>query len=226
MKRVSSRFGLDWGQFLVLAALRGAGAPFRMLPRELNRLLLLSPAAITNRLYRLEAKGFIERSADPTDRRRLPVNLTARGLSAIDRAMSACVESEHELLTAVDADDVKVTIRTLRRLLAAYEQYPAYRRRSRQVAPDGDALAIASDDPPAQVPDPPAPPTVLPRREMWPTSHRDLERCSENWHAELTRSSPGSGRVREDPPSVACTSPCRRVDTVINPATSRGPRPS
>jgi deoxyribonuclease V len=176
MERVSSRFGLDWGQFLVLAVLRGAGPPFRMLPRELNRLLLLSPAAITNRLYRLEAKGFIERTADLTDRRRLPVKLTARGLSAIDRAMSACVESEHELLTAVDADDLKVTIRTLRRLLAAYEQYPPYRRRSRQVAPNGEALGIASDDPLAQVPDPPAPPTVLPRREMWPTSHRDLER--------------------------------------------------
>jgi deoxyribonuclease V len=173
MERVSSRFGLDWGQFLVLAALRGAGAPFRMLPRELNRLLLLSPAAVTNRLYRLEAKGFIERTADPTDRRRLPVNLTARGLSAIDRAMSACVESEHELLTAVDADDLTVTIRTLRRLLAVYEQYPPYRRRSRET---GEASGVAADDPPTQLPQSLAPPTVLPRREMWPTSHRDLER--------------------------------------------------
>jgi deoxyribonuclease V len=175
MERLSSRFGLDWGQFLVLAALRGAGSPFRMSPRELNRLLLLSPAAVTNRLYRLEAKGFIERTADPTDRRSLPVILTAEGLSAIDRAMSACVEGERELLTGVDTNELEITIRTLRRLLAAYEQYPTHRRRLREVSLKDDAPSAATDEPQVS---PPAvvPPVVVPKPEMWPSSHRDLER--------------------------------------------------
>jgi len=177
MERVSSRFGLDWGQFLVLAALRGAGSPFRMSPRELHRLLLLSPAAVTNRLYRLEAKGFIERTADPTDRRSLPVILTAEGLSTIDRAMTACVEGERGLLAGVDSDDLNTTIITLRRLLAAYDEYPNRRRFQRAGSTTGESLRAARLAPPEPVVPPSTPPVmIVPKPRMWPTTTRDLER--------------------------------------------------
>ena len=145
MERNSTKLGLDWGQFLVLAALRGAGPPFRMSPRELHRLLLLSPAAVTNRLYRLEAKGLIERTADPSDRRSLPVVLTAQGLSTIDRAMTACVEGERALLASVDPVDLETTVRTMRTLLAAYEEYPTRRRRRRNVSLAGEELRISPE---------------------------------------------------------------------------------
>ena len=175
MERSSSKLGLDWGQFLVLAALRGAGPPFRMSPRELHRLLLLSPAAVTNRLYRLEAKGLIERTADPTDRRSLPVILTVQGLSTIDRAMTACVESERDLLSSVDPDDLETTLRTMRHLLAAYEEYPTRRRRRRSVSLAGEELRIAPE--PEVIADPPAMrSTTPPTRDMWPSTHRELER--------------------------------------------------
>jgi deoxyribonuclease V len=176
MERTLSRFGLDWGQFLVLVALRGSGTPFRMSPRELHRLLLLSPAAVTNRLYRLEAKGLIERVADPSDRRSLPVLLTPLGLSAVERAMAACLEVERDLLAGGDPDEMAVTLTTIRRLLAAYEEYPA-RRSGRR----GLALAVEAVDPDladaieqaeaaaAQV----APPEPL---AWWPDTHRELER--------------------------------------------------
>ncbi|MGH2702221.1 MAG: endonuclease V [Actinomycetota bacterium] len=177
MERASTRFGLDWGQFLVLAALRGAGSPFRMSPRELHRLLLLSPAAVTNRLYRLEAKGFIERTADPTDRRSLPVILTAEGLSTIDRAMTACVEGERGLLAGVDEDDLEVTIRTLRRLLAAYDEYPTRRRWQRDTSVTSEAHLSDSGASPDPVDQPSTPPVmIVPKPKMWPTSPRDLER--------------------------------------------------
>jgi deoxyribonuclease V len=175
MERSSARHGLDWGQFLVLAALRGAGQPFRMSPREIHRLLLLSPAAVTNRLYRLEAKGLIERTADPTDRRSLPVILTVQGLSAIDGAMTACVEEERELLSGIDAQDLETTVRTMRQLLAAYEEYPTRRRRRREAALNGEELRV--------LPEPKAPlestrkePSALPGSNMWPSTHRELER--------------------------------------------------
>jgi deoxyribonuclease V len=177
MERASSRFGLDWGQFLVLAALRGAGSPFRMSPRELHRLLLLSPAAVTNRLYRLEAKGFIERTADPTDRRSLPVILTAEGLSTIDRAMTACVEGERGLLAGVESDDLETTILTVRRLLAAYDEYPTRRRWQRPGSTAGEVLRAEPVEPMDPVTQPPSPPVmIVPKPEMWPTSTRDLER--------------------------------------------------
>ncbi|MET0474312.1 MAG: endonuclease V, partial [Mycobacterium sp.] len=174
MERSSSKLGLDWGQFLVLAALRGAGPPFRMSPRELHRLLLLSPAAVTNRLYRLEAKGLIERTADPTDRRSLPVILSAQGLSTIDRAMTACIEGERELLSGVDPTELETTLRTLRQLLAAYEEYPPRRRRRRAVSLAGDELRVAPE--PMPVVTDPAAYRSVPSGDMWPATHRELER--------------------------------------------------
>ena len=176
MERASVRFGLDWGQFLVLAALRGAGSPFRMSPRELHRLLLLSPAAVTNRLYRLEAKGFIERTADPTDGRSLPVILTAEGLSTIDRAMTACVEGERGLLAGVDEDDLETTVVTLRGLLAAYDEYPTRRRWQREAPIESDTVRAPSVSPePASRP--PTPPVmIVAEPKFWPTSPADLER--------------------------------------------------
>lgn len=180
MERSSTKFGLDWGQFLVLAALRGAGPPFRMSPRELHRLLLLSPAAVTNRLYRLEAKGLIERTADPTDRRSLPVILTVQGLSTIDRAMTACVEGERALLASVDRDDLETTVRTMRQLLAAYEEYPTKRRRRRNVSLAGEELRPTPEPGPVLAEGGVGvgveSPTAFPGSDMWPSTHRDLER--------------------------------------------------
>ena len=171
MERTSSKLGLDWGQFLVLAALRGAGPPFRMSPKELHRLLLLSPAAVTNRLYRLEAKGLIERTADPTDRRSLPVILTVQGLSTIDRAMTACVEGERELLAGIDPDDLETTLRTMRQLLSAYEEYPSRRRRRRPVTLAGDELRVLPEVVPPLPRPAIGPSSAMPGCDMWPMTH-------------------------------------------------------
>lgn len=201
MERASSKLGLDWGQFLVLAALRGTGPPFRMSPRELHRLLLLSPAAVTNRLYRLEAKGLIERTADPTDRRSLPVILTVQGLSTIDRAMTACVEGERELLAGVDPDDLETTLHTMRLLLAAYEEYPTRRRRRRNVSLAGEELRVAAEDPPTAI-ELPAEATAAPGHHMWPSSHRDLERLQRKLSRRVDECEPWRW-TREGEPSIA-----------------------
>lgn len=191
MERTSSRFDLDWGQFLVLAALRGAGPPFRMSPRELHRLLLLSPAAVTNRLYRLEAKGLIERTSDPADRRSLPVILTVQGLSTVDRAMAACVESERDLLAGVDPDDLETTLRTMRLLLAAYEEYPTRRRRRRGADREEDAPSAIPIMPIAQPVEPASRPiSITPQFTNWPSDHRDLERLQRKLARRADESEP------------------------------------
>jgi deoxyribonuclease V len=197
MERVSSMFGLDWGQFMVLAALRGAGSPFRMSPRELNRLLQLSPAAVTNRLYRLESKGFVERTADPTDRRSLPVVLTAQGLSAIDRAMTACLEDERELLSGIDTNDLEITNRTVRSLLVAYDQYRIHRRRPREMSLMDGPLRVMSEAPSIPA-DQAVPPTVTAKPEMWPSSHRDLERLQRKLARQADEIEPWQGAGKEN----------------------------
>jgi deoxyribonuclease V len=199
LERASSRFRLDWGQFLVLATLRGAGSPFRMSPRELHRLLLLSPAAVTNRLYRLEAKGLIQRTADPTDRRSLPVMLTAEGLSTIDRAMTACVENERGLFAGVDREDLQTTIVTLRRLLAAYDEYPTRRRRQGEPTTT-DELHTTPLAPASTEAQPSTPPVVIvPKPEMWPTSTRDLERLQRKLARQVDENDPWQWKGEGDP---------------------------
>jgi deoxyribonuclease V len=168
MERASSAYGLDWGQFLVLATLRGAGPPFRMLPRDLHRLLLLSPAAVTNRLCRLEAKGFIERTSDQADRRNLPVVLTGLGLSMVDGAMAACAQKGHDVFGGADLHNVDAALREMRDMLAAYED-PAPRRRSHEW-PRFDSGPWSAP----VIPGPNHHDTVV-RTNMWPTSDSELE---------------------------------------------------
>jgi len=68
---------VSFGEYLVLAALRRAGPPYRMNPTTLFNSVILSSGAMTNRLDRLEAMGLVERQADPTDRRGRLLALTA-----------------------------------------------------------------------------------------------------------------------------------------------------
>ena len=58
--------GLQIGEFDVLAALRRSGDPFMMKPTDLARVLMLSPAGMTNRVDRLEAAGWIDGETIPT----------------------------------------------------------------------------------------------------------------------------------------------------------------
>jgi DNA-binding MarR family transcriptional regulator len=115
-------FGLSTGEFDVLAALRRAGEPFVMMPSELSRTLMLSPAGMTNRLDRLESSGHIQRRHDPKDRRSSPVVLTALGREVVDRAVTAHVANEARLLAALSGSERAALDRALRRLLATLER--------------------------------------------------------------------------------------------------------
>src|SRR6476646_5225572 len=64
--RVFSPYGVSFGEYLVLAALRRAGTPYRMNPTTLFNAVILSSGARTNRLDRLGSLGLVERQPDPT----------------------------------------------------------------------------------------------------------------------------------------------------------------
>ena len=55
IEAVFQAHGLSIGEFDVLAALRRAGEPHEMTPTALSRLLMLSPAGMTNRIDRVPA---------------------------------------------------------------------------------------------------------------------------------------------------------------------------
>lgn len=95
------RHGLNRGEFDLLASLRRASAPFRLSPGDLARAMVLSPAATTNRLQRLEERGYVARRPDPADGRFGVVELTGTGKALVDEAVTAHVATLDRLLAGL-----------------------------------------------------------------------------------------------------------------------------
>src|SRR5688572_19876387 len=81
-----TRHRIESWEFDVLAALRRAGAPYELSPGRLLRETLVTSGTMTNRVDRLAARGLVERSPDPTDRRGVIVRLTPEGRATVDAA--------------------------------------------------------------------------------------------------------------------------------------------
>jgi DNA-binding MarR family transcriptional regulator len=99
------KFGLQSGEFDVLATLRRSGAPFALTPTALYEATMVTSGAMTNRLDRLEKAGLIARAPHPEDRRGVIVQLTAKGRALIDEAVTAHVENEHNVLSGLTREE-------------------------------------------------------------------------------------------------------------------------
>lgn len=115
------RFGLNRGEFDVLAALRRSGRPFRLTPGRLADSLLISTGAMTNRIDRLEQSGLARRLGDDSDRRVVVVELTARGQRLIDRMIDEHVDNERRLAERLSTTDQRDLNDLLRRWLLSLE---------------------------------------------------------------------------------------------------------
>ena len=110
-------YGLKLGEFDVLSSLRRAGPPYELSPGEMIRSLFLSSAAMTNRIDRLEAAGYVERRPHPDDGRGVIVRLTPAGKRVVDRAIVTHTTAEHRLLLGLDERERGQLDRLARKLL-------------------------------------------------------------------------------------------------------------
>jgi DNA-binding MarR family transcriptional regulator len=94
-------FGLVRGTFDVLTALRRAGAPYALTPKQIAASLLLSAAGLTHRLDRLESMRLIARLPEPMDRRTVRIQLTAAGEAQINAAIPAVFDAQRERLRSL-----------------------------------------------------------------------------------------------------------------------------
>jgi DNA-binding MarR family transcriptional regulator len=117
-------YGLNSSGFYVLAALRRNGAPYQMSPTQLYSSLLVSSGAMTNRIDRLEAAGFVARLPDATDGRGSLVALTAEGRRVVEAAIEAHSANEIRLLSGLTADEQVELGRLMRKLLLKYGDLP------------------------------------------------------------------------------------------------------
>src|SRR5690606_40535729 len=76
---------LEAWEYDLLAALRRSGPPYELTAGDLLDALMITSGAVTNRIDRLEARGFVRRRKDPADKRFVRVRLTASGRRAIDQ---------------------------------------------------------------------------------------------------------------------------------------------
>lgn len=116
LARVFTTHGLEAWEFDVLATLRRHGHPFQLTAGDLMGAMMITSGAVTNRIDRLEARGLITRSQDPSDRRIVLVGLTDAGIAKVDSALSDHAANELALIDELDPDERATLIGLLRKL--------------------------------------------------------------------------------------------------------------
>src|ERR671935_559604 len=119
--RALHELGTDTPALEVLATLRRAGAPYRLRTSEIEAATSVTAGAISQRLDRLEARGFVRRKRDDGDKRVIHVSLTKKGRKLIDDVVAGLMAREERLLAPFDERDRQMLERLLTRWLRWFE---------------------------------------------------------------------------------------------------------
>jgi DNA-binding MarR family transcriptional regulator len=110
-------YGLDRGEFDVIATLRRSGPPYRLTPTEMYDLLMISSGGLTHRLVRLERAGLIRREPSPDDGRSMLVALTDKGIALAEKAFRTDMANELTFLEILDSEEREALADLLRKLI-------------------------------------------------------------------------------------------------------------
>jgi DNA-binding MarR family transcriptional regulator len=118
MHQSVSTLKLNTSEFRLLITLWKAGPQS---PGGLGEKLLVSSGVMTNRLDRLEERGFVARRPHATDRRGVVVELTDAGMEALDRLITAQVPTEAAIFSNLSEEERDELNRLLRRVMKAFD---------------------------------------------------------------------------------------------------------
>jgi len=105
LRRVFAEHGLEEWEFDLLATLRRHGAPFRLTAGQLVAASMVTGGAVTNRIDRLERRGYVRRERDDKDGRVVWVVLTDEGRAVVDAALPDHAANELRMLEALSPDE-------------------------------------------------------------------------------------------------------------------------
>ena len=108
--------GLELFEYDVLSALRRQGEPFSLPATGLARETGLSSGAMTNRVDKLEARGFVRRRRDDEDRRGVVVTLTGKGRRKIDAAIQLRLDAADDSLEGISPAERASLAKLLRKV--------------------------------------------------------------------------------------------------------------
>jgi DNA-binding MarR family transcriptional regulator len=105
----------------VLSALRRAGEPYQLSPKQLLQQTLVSSGTMTNRIDRLVGRRLVRREDDPDDGRSILVVLTSDGRIRVDAAITRLVDAEAQLLDRLARSDRERLAGLLRKLSMGFD---------------------------------------------------------------------------------------------------------
>lgn len=117
--RVLKEHGLRLSHHAVLAALRDFGP---LAQHELADRLDVDRSQVVGFVDRLQREGYVTRSRDASDRRRVLVSLTAEGQTIEHRMTAAAHRSQAALLSALSPSEQAELLRLLQRILDAHDE--------------------------------------------------------------------------------------------------------
>ncbi len=120
-REVFRRSDIEHWEWDVLSALRRAGDPFQLSPKQLLQQTLVSSGTMTNRIDRLVGRRFVRRVSDPDDGRSVLVTLTDDGRVRVDAAITRLVDVEAELLRGLSRGDRERMASLLRKLSLSFD---------------------------------------------------------------------------------------------------------
>jgi DNA-binding MarR family transcriptional regulator len=115
-------YDLALWEFDVLATLRRNGKPYSMTPKELMAATMLSSGAMTNRIDRLQERGYVARTPSKEDRRSLHVSLTPKGVQVINAASVARFAEAKESINHLSAQERSSLAELLREMSIELEK--------------------------------------------------------------------------------------------------------
>jgi DNA-binding MarR family transcriptional regulator len=119
---IARRHGLSHAALNALAVIEGAGGP---LPAgEVSARMHITTGTMTSVLDTLERNGYVKRLPDPSDRRRVLVDITPAAQAVLDKMLP---EVQHVIAVAlrdIDADTLQAFFDTLATVSAAIAAVP------------------------------------------------------------------------------------------------------
>lgn len=125
LNEVFAQHDLESWEFDVLATLLRNGPPHQLTPGELLESMMITSGAMTNRIDRLEQRGFVKRTKSPSDGRQVLVTLTKKGMKTIDAALVDHAANELAIISALNPTQRAELIGLLRVLHHAVVDQPA-----------------------------------------------------------------------------------------------------
>jgi DNA-binding MarR family transcriptional regulator len=111
--RLLRPLGVSSAGGLVLGLLRDHGP---MAPSALGERLIVTRATVTGLVDSLERRGFVRRSAHPSDRRSLIVEITPAGLEVLAKVRTVVHRQEKEWMSALSDAELRKLIGLLHRI--------------------------------------------------------------------------------------------------------------